>query len=73
MLLLAAAAIAASSSPTSSQPQPQVVVQARAMIRIVSGVRLKWGEKPSGDIPPARTTVIRTANGPEQAKLIEFE
>jgi hypothetical protein len=50
------------------------VVQARATVRIVSAARLHWGEqRQSRDIPAARTAVIQTINGPEPAKLIEFE
>ena len=74
MLLLAAAAIASAlpqNAPGASAPP---VVQARATVRIVSGVRIQWERQASaGDIPPARTTVVQTVNGPQPAKLIEFE
>ena len=73
MLLLAAAAIAASSPQNNWQASTGAVVQARATIRIVSGARLKWDEKQSADIPRPRVTVIKTADGLERAKLIEFE
>ena len=74
MLLLAAAAIALS-SPHSGSPAPtSAVAQARATVRIVSAARLHWGQKQrTSDIPAPRTTTIQTVNGPESAKLIEFE
>ena len=74
MLLLAAVAIAASSQPGATSAPANAVVQARATVRIVSAVRLRWGEKQrNSDIPAPRTTVIQTVDGPEPAKLIEFE
>jgi hypothetical protein len=70
MLLLAAALVA-------SAPQNVVhggqVVQARATVRILSGVRLHWGERRPGDAPRVRATVIQTTTGLQQARLIEFE
>jgi hypothetical protein len=73
MLLLAAAAIAASTPHNNWQPSAGAVVQARAFVRIVSGARLKWDDKPSGDVPRPRMTIIKTAEGAKKAKLIEFE
>jgi hypothetical protein len=72
MLLLAAAAIAISSSDKAG-PTP-AIVQARATVRIVSGARLQWDQPHHAkDVPPARMTVVQTANGPQSAKLIEFQ
>jgi hypothetical protein len=74
MLLLAAAAIAISAPQNASPAPTSAIVQARATVRIVSGARLQWGQhQRNGDIPAPRTTVIQTINGPQQAKLIEFE
>ena len=72
MLLLAAAAIAISSSGNAA-PTP-AIVQARATARIVSGARLQWDQPHhTKDVPPARMTVVQTVNGPQPAKLIEFQ
>ena len=73
MLQLIAAAIAASSpQPATSATSP--AVQARASVRIISAVRLHWEEERRGrDIPPPRATTVQTLNGPQPAKLIEFE
>jgi hypothetical protein len=75
MLLLAAAALAASPPPSASPQQPtSAVVQARATVRIVSAARLHWEEhRRDGDVPVPRKTTIQTLNGPQPAKLIEFE
>jgi hypothetical protein len=75
MFLVAAAAIAVS-SPQNASPAPTsaAVAQARATVRIVSAARLNWGQEPRiSDVPAARTTTIQTVNGPQPAKLIEFE
>lgn len=73
-MLLIAAAIAfvpPQNAPTASAPP---IVQARATVRILSAARIQWDRQASGDeIPPARTTVVQTTNGPQPAKLIEFE
>jgi hypothetical protein len=71
MLLLATAALlAASPSPATAG----ATVQARATVRIVSAVRLKFGGSDSGSgNPPPREAIVRTEAGPQRAKLIEFE
>ncbi len=72
MLLLAAAAIAAS-APDNTARTP-AIVQARATVQIVVGARLHWDQaQQTNDVPPARTTVVHTVDGPQPAKLIEFE
>jgi hypothetical protein len=74
MLLLAAAALAASPPQNASPAPTSAVVQARATVRIVSAARLQWGEhRPNSDVPAPRTTTVQTLNGPQPAKLIEFE
>ncbi len=74
MIPLLAAAIAASSPQSASPASTGAVVQARATVRIVSAARLDWRkERQSADIPPARMTTIQTNDGPQPAKLIEFE
>jgi hypothetical protein len=74
MLLLAAAALAVLPPQNASPAPTSAVVQARATVRIVSAARLRWGqERQPGDVPAARTTTIQTVNGPQPAKLIEFE
>lgn len=73
MLLLAAAVIVASSHDAAPAPT-SAIVQARATVRIVSGARLQWDQQQrNSDVPPQRTTVVQTVNGPQPAKLIEFE
>jgi hypothetical protein len=74
MFLLAAAAIAVSSPQNASPAPTSAVVQARATVRIVSAARLNWGQEPrTSDVPAARMTTVQTVNGPQPAKLIEFE
>jgi hypothetical protein len=71
-MLLLAATIAASAP----QLLPRAVapaVQARATVRIVSGVRLSLGKERSRDGFVARDTTVRTAGSVEPARLIEFE
>lgn len=76
MLLLAAALLA---SPPQNDRVPSAyaagaTAHARAMVRIVSGVRLRLGHGPlSGEGPPPRDTVIHSAGGDQPANLIEFE
>jgi hypothetical protein len=72
-MLLIAASIA-SALPQDRPPPTPAIVQARATMRIVSGARIQWDQQASGgEIPPVRTTVVQTTNGPQSAKLIEFE
>jgi hypothetical protein len=72
MLWLAAMAVAVSQPKPPPPPVPPVV-QARATVRIISGVRLKLDGKPNPDAPRPREAVIHTDRGPKQARLIEFE
>jgi hypothetical protein len=69
MLLLAAAALAGAHPPPPSGP----IVQARATVRIVAGVRLKWGDKPGRGVPPPRHTMLLLGGTETPARLIEFE
>jgi hypothetical protein len=71
MLWLTALAVAAA-QPRSPAPPPPVV-QARATVRIISGVRLHLDGKPNSKAPRPREAVIHTDRGPKQARLIEFE
>lgn len=73
MLLLAAAALVASPPQNVIYPNNGPVVQSRATVRIVSGVRLQWNEQRPGTAPTMRSALIRTDTGLQQAKLIEFE
>lgn len=72
MLWLAAIAVAVAQPKPPPTPVPPVV-QARATVRIISGVRLKLDGKPNPDAPRPREAVIHTDRGPKQARLIEFE
>src|SRR4051794_33243522 len=71
MFLLAAAAIAAS-TPSAA---PVVSVQATAMVRVISAVRVSFGEQQNdSNVPRPRLTVIMTGDAkPQPARLIEFE
>jgi hypothetical protein len=71
MLWLATAAIAAS-TPLPAGPAP-AVVQATAMVRIVSGVRLKLDSVVNEDAPRAHETKVTTDGIRRDAQLIEFE
>ena len=72
MLLLAAAAAVAAPEPPSSRPAP-VVAQATAVVRIVSGVRLKLDSPTNPGAPPAHDSKVTTEDGQRPARLIEFE
>jgi hypothetical protein len=74
MLVLASAAAVLMSPPVARGPTA-ATAQARAIIRIVSGTRLRLGQMTAtDDAPAARDTFVRT-QGPvlQPAKLIEFE
>jgi hypothetical protein len=68
MLLLAAVALAGS-APSHAAP----VVQARATVRILSGARLRFGEKPGRGVPHPRNTTLSSNGVVQPARLFEFE
>jgi hypothetical protein len=71
MVLLAAAALVI----TPPQPRPaSAIAQATATIRVVRAVRLTLDAPTNPDAPPARDSVVKTADGSIQpARLIEFQ
>jgi hypothetical protein len=69
--LFALAAVASATPPAPLSTGP--VVQARATVRIVSGVRLKLDGSANGDAPPPRETIIVAGGQPHPASLIEFQ
>jgi hypothetical protein len=69
LFALAAAASATPPAPASTGP----VVQARATVRIVLGVRLMLDGSANGDAPPLRETIIVAGGQPRPASLIEFQ
>ena len=70
MLVLALLAAATTPQPSNGRETP--VVQATATVRIVSGARLKLGERTSGT--QLRQTQFRDTDGKLQpATLIEFQ
>jgi hypothetical protein len=71
-LIAAAATIAAAAPQPSSSPRP-VVAQARATVRIVSGVSLKLDAPTNEGAPPAHDSIVVTDGTARPAKLIEFE
>ena len=73
-MLLLAAAIASALPQEAPSPSSRPVVQARATVRIVSGVRIQFDQKAGGaNVPPAKKTEVRTAEGTQPATLVEFE
>ena len=73
MFLISAAALVAATTPNAPRPAA-VAVQARATVRIISAARVRFQDGGSiKDQPPVRSAVIRTRDGPQSAKLIEFE
>ncbi len=74
MLLIAAAILAASAPQNTAAEHRGPVVHAVAMVRVISGAKVRLdGTNNGSEIPPVRETIYVT-NGVEQpAKLIEFE
>jgi hypothetical protein len=72
MILLAAAAAIAASTPAKSGQAP-VMVQAKATVRILSGVRLKLDSPTNPDAPRAHDSIVTTNGRQQPARLIEFE
>ncbi len=72
MLLLASLALAAS-TPSSTAHPVGPLVQARATVQIISGVRLKLDGQANPDAPSPRDTMVETNGEQTPAKLIEFE
>lgn len=70
--LVASAAL--STAPTPSDWARPASAQATATVRIVAGARLRFGE-PSALATGAtlRKAMVRTVEGPVQARLYEFE
>ncbi|WP_028968686.1 hypothetical protein [Sphingomonas sp. URHD0057] len=72
MVLLAAAAVLSQAelprAPTAAS------AQARAIVRVISGVRLRFDQRVNESAPQLRDTMVRTQGARLQpAKLIEFE
>jgi hypothetical protein len=72
MFLIAAAALATSTPPTQSV---RPGVQARATVRVISGETVSFSKpQPSDSGRQFRDTIVRGAdNGPQPAKVMEFE
>jgi hypothetical protein len=73
MFWLAAAAIAASAPPAAPQPASAPAVQARATVRIVSGVRVQFGGQSTLEGSVLRKATIQTTGGAQTATLVEFQ
>jgi hypothetical protein len=71
MLWFAALAISAAKPPTIG-PSP-AVVQARATVRVISGIRLKLYSATNAGAPTARETKATADGAKRVARLIEFE
>ena len=73
MVLLAAATVVLSQAELPRTPTA-ASAQARAIVRIVSGVRLRFDQRVNEGAPQLRDTTVRTQDVRLQpAKLIEFE
>jgi hypothetical protein len=74
MFFLVAAALVSAAPQTPPSASAGASAQARATIRIISGVELHFGKaSPAQDLLP-RDTIVRSADGDNQpAKLIEFQ
>jgi hypothetical protein len=73
MVLLVAAAVASAAPQTPPGAPVGASTQARATIRIISGVQLHFGEERTTEGLLPRDTIIRSAGGDQPAKLIEFQ
>lgn len=73
MLWLFAAAMTATLEPQAPPSSPAVTAQARAVIRVISGVRLKLDAEHNLDAPSARQTVLAANGSVQPARLIEFQ
>jgi hypothetical protein len=73
-MFLFAAAVVVASSVELPRPATSATAHAQAIVRIVSGVRLRLGQPANEGSPRPRDTMIRMAGMPLQpARLIEFE
>ena len=71
MLILAATVLAVTPSASETVAPDR---QARAMVRIIPGAKLRFGELEKADPKLFRESRVRSANGlAETARLIEFE
>ena len=73
MVLLVAAAVALAPPQTPSGAPTGASAQAWATIRIISGVQLHFGQEHANEGLMPRDTIIRSADGDQPAKLIEFQ
>lgn len=72
MLLLAASL--ALSTPDPPRSPTGATAQARAIVRIVSAVRVRFDQPSGEDVPPPRETVVRGLSAELlPARLVEFE
>ena len=71
--MLVVAAVIIASVPQFPRQPASAALQATATVRILSGVRVRLGERHLGDGFITRESVLRTAGSAQPAKLIEFE
>ncbi|HEX6661543.1 MAG TPA: hypothetical protein VF067_06725 [Sphingomicrobium sp.] len=72
-MFLTAAAFAAAPVPAPTPRPAAASAQALATIRIISGVEVHFGGARAGDGLATRDTIIRSPDGNQPAKLIEFQ
>jgi len=74
MLFIAAAAALASTPLSASSTGIRATVQARAIIRIISGATVRLGEGALiGEAPKPQLTIAHADGGVKPANLIEFQ
>ncbi|HEY6662457.1 MAG TPA: hypothetical protein VIZ66_05995 [Sphingomicrobium sp.] len=73
MIVLTAAAAVVSVPQAHPRSPVAARVEARATVRILSGVRLHWGKEHGRDGFVLRDAVVRSGGFVQPAKLIEFE
>jgi len=73
MVLLVAAAVASAAPQAPPVAPVGASAQARATIRIISGVQLHFGDERATEGLLPRATIIRSAGVDQPAKLIEFQ
>jgi hypothetical protein len=73
VVLAALAAMVAHASANEARPQPRVMAEATATVRIVSGVQLRLDSTTNKDAPRAHKSVVVANGTPHPAQLIEFE
>jgi hypothetical protein len=73
MFLMAAAALAAAAPAEAGSQPARPTAQARATVRVLSGVRVRFEDAEQAGTPPLRNATVHGDGTPQPAKLVEFE